>query len=164
MTDRFETFTPQASQAVRLAEEASRELGHGSVGTEHLLLGLLREGTGVAFRVLSECGVKEEKVKELMEELISGRAATRTKEDAWTPRAERVLENSCEEAARFKAPLVGTEHILIAIIRENDCVATRILNTMGASVQKIYVDLFSAMGEAGVMGKIAAVSVKAYAP
>ncbi len=153
MTDRFETFTPQASQAVRLAEEASRELGHGSVGTEHLLLGLLREGTGVAFRVLSECGVKEEKVKELMEELISGRAATRTKEDAWTPRAERVLENSCEEAARFKAPLVGTEHILIAIIRENDCVATRILNTMGASVQKIYVDLFSAMGEDAPAGR-----------
>ena len=153
MTGRFEKFTPQAREAIRLAEEASRTLGHGSVGTEHLLLGLLAEGTGVAFRVLSECGVEKEKVKELMQELISGSNALRTREDLWTPRAERVLENSYHEAVRFKAPLVGTEHILIAIIRENDCVATRILNTMGVSVQKIYVDLFSAMGEDAPAGR-----------
>ncbi len=153
MTGRFEKFTPQAREAIRLAEEASRTLGHGSVGTEHLLLGLLEEGTGVAFRVLSECGVEKEKVKELMQELISGSNALRTREDLWTPRAERVLENSYHEAVRFKAPLVGTEHILIAIIRENDCVATRILNTMGVSVQKIYVDLFSAMGEDAPAGR-----------
>ncbi|HJC46896.1 MAG TPA: ATP-dependent Clp protease ATP-binding subunit [Candidatus Lachnoclostridium pullistercoris] len=153
MTGRFEKFTPQAREAIRLAEEASRTLSHGSVGTEHLLLGLLEEGTGVAFRVLSECGVEKEKVKELMQELISGSNALKTKGELWTPRAERVLENSYHEAVRFKAPLVGTEHILIAIIRENDCVATRILNTMGVSVQKIYVDLFSAMGEDAPAGR-----------
>ena len=153
MTGRFEKFTPQAREAIRLAEEASRTLSHGSVGTEHLLLGLLEEGTGVAFRVLSECGVEKEKVKELMQELISGSNASKTKGELWTPRAERVLENSYHEAVRFKAPLVGTEHILIAIIRENDCVATRILNTMGVSVQKIYVDLFSAMGEDAPAGR-----------
>ena len=153
MTGRFEKFTPQAREAIRLAEEASRTLSHGSVGTEHLLLGLLEEGTGVAFRVLSECGVEKEKVIELMQELISGSNALKTRSEMWTPRAERVLENSYHEAVRFKAPLVGTEHILIAIIRENDCVATRILNTMGVSVQKIYVDLFSAMGEDAPAGR-----------
>ena len=147
MTGRYEKFTPQAREAIRLAEEAAQSLSHGSVGTEHLLLGLLEEGTGVAYRVLSECGVELSKVRELMEELISGNSALRTRGELWTPRAERVLENSYHEAVRFKAPLVGTEHILIAMIRENDCVATRILNTMGVSVQKIYVDLFSAMGE-----------------
>ena len=153
MTGRFEKFTPQAREAIRLAEEASRTLSHGSVGTEHLLLGLLEEGTGVASRVLSECGVEKEKVIELMQELISGSNALKTRSEMWTPRAERVLENSYHEAVRFKAPLVGTEHILIAIIRENDCVATRILNTMGVSVQKIYVDLFSAMGEDAPAGR-----------
>ena len=142
MTGRYEKFTPQAREAIRLAEEAAQSLSHGSVGTEHLLLGLLEEGTGVAYRVLSECGVELSKVRELMEELISGNSALRTRGELWTPRAERVLENSYHEAVRFKAPLVGTEHILIAMIRENDCVATRILNTMGVSVQKIYVDLF----------------------
>ena len=147
MTGRYEKFTPQAREAIRLAEEAAQSLSHGYVGTEHLLLGLLEEGTGVAYRVLSECGVELSKVRELMEELISGNSALRTRGELWTPRAERVLENSYHEAVRFKAPLVGTEHILIAMIRENDCVATRILNTMGVSVQKIYVDLFSAMGE-----------------
>ena len=147
MTGRYEKFTPQAREAIRLAEEAAQSLSHGSVGTEHLLLGLLEEGTGVAYRVLSECGVELSKVRELMEELISGNSALRTRGELWTPRAERVLENSYHEAVWFKAPLVGTEHILIAMIRENDCVATRILNTMGVSVQKIYVDLFSAMGE-----------------
>ena len=153
MTGRFEKFTPQAREAIRLAEEASRTLSHGSVGTEHLLLGLLEEGTGVASRVLSECGVEKEKVIELMQELISGSNALKTRSEMGTPRAERVLENSYHEAVRFKAPLVGTEHILIAIIRENDCVATRILNTMGVSVQKIYVDLFSAMGEDAPAGR-----------
>ena len=153
MTGRFEKFTPQAREAIRLAEEASRTLSHGSVGTEHLLLGLLEEGTGVASRVLSEGGGEKEKVIELMQELITGSKAIKTRSEMWTPRAERVLENSYHEAVRFKAPLVGTEHILIAIIRENDCVATRILNTMGVSVQKIYVDLFSAMGEDAPAGR-----------
>lgn len=153
MAGRFEKFTPQAREAIRLAEESADRLSHGSVGTEHLLLGLLEEGTGVAARVLSECGVDKEKVRELMKELISGSTSLKTKGEHWTPRAERVLENSYHEAVRFKAPLVGTEHLLIAMIRENDCVATRILNTMGVSVQKIYVDLFSAMGEDAPAGK-----------
>ena len=85
MTGRFEKFTPQAREAIRLAEEAARTLNHGSVGTEHLLLGLLEEGTGVAFRVLSECGVEKGKVEELMQELISGSNALKTRSEMWTP-------------------------------------------------------------------------------
>lgn len=147
MIDGFERFTPQARAAIELSRETARELGHHSVGTEHLLIGLLREETGVAARVLEECGVQEEKVLELISELLSFNQAVRVEEGSFTPRARKILENSYHEAVRFKAPLIGTEHILISMIRENDCVATRVLNTMGVSVQKIYIDLFAAMGE-----------------
>ncbi len=95
----------------------------------------------------------EDKVIELISELLSVNKNIRVEGDGLTPRARKVLENSYYEAARFKAPLIGTEHILIAMIRENDCVATRILNTIGVSIQKIYVDLFAAMGEDAPGGK-----------
>lgn len=153
MTDGLERFTPQAREALNLARIAADELGHDSVGTEHLLIGLMREGTGVAARVLEECGVEEDKVMELISELLAANTHVKLEGDGLTPRARKVLENSYYEAARFRAPLIGTEHILIAMIRETDCVATRILNTMGASVQKIYVDLFAAMGEDAPAGK-----------
>lgn len=153
MTDGLERFTPQAREALNLAREAADELGHDSMGTEHILIGLMREGSGVAARVLEECGVEEDKVIELISELLSANTSVRVEGDVLTPRARKVLENSYYEAARFKAPLIGTEHILIAMIRENDCVATRILNTMGVSVQKIYVDLYAAMGEDAPAGK-----------
>ena len=121
---------------------------HGYVGTEHLLIGLLQEGTGVAARVLEENGVEESKVVELVSQLISPNTSVQMAENAaYTPRARRVIENSYREAVRFKAAQIGTEHILIAILREGDCVASRLLNTMGISVQKLYIDLLAAMGE-----------------
>lgn len=145
MTDRF---TEKAKDAINLAVDVAENLGHSYVGTEHLLLGLLQEGTGVAASVLLECGVKEEKVMDLVRQLITPNQSVRVAEpSSYTPSARRVLENSYKEAVRFKAQLIGTEHILIAIIRENDCVASRLLNTMGISIQKLYVDLLAAMGE-----------------
>ena len=118
------------------------------MGTEHLLIGLLQEGTGVAARVLEENGVEESKVVELVSQLISPNTSVQMAENAaYTPRARRVIENSYREAVRFKAAQIGTEHILIAILREGDCVASRLLNTMGISVQKLYIDLLAAMGE-----------------
>lgn len=146
MIDRF-TANP-------MAVDAAESLGHNYVGTEHLLIGLLQEGTGVAARVLDECGVKVEKVMELVNQLITPNQTVSTAEqNTYTPRARKVIENSYREAVRFKAPLIGTEHILIAIIRENDCVASRLLNTMGISIQKLYVDLLSAMGEDASTGR-----------
>lgn len=144
----MERYTPQAKEALSLAVGMAESLNHGYVGTEHLLIGLLQEGTGVAARVLEENGVEESKVVELVSQLISPNTSVQMAENAaYTPRARRVIENSYREAVRFKAAQIGTEHILIAILREGDCVASRLLNTMGISVQKLYIDLLAAMGE-----------------
>lgn len=144
----MERYTPQAKEALSLAVGMAESLNHGYVGTEHLLIGLLQEGTGVAARVLEENGVEESKVVELVSQLISPNTSVQMAENAaYTPRARRVIENSYREAVRFKAAQIGTEHILIAILREVDCVASRLLNTMGISVQKLYIDLLAAMGE-----------------
>lgn len=144
----IDRFTAKAREAINLAVQAAAELGHSYVGTEHLLIGLLEEGEGVAARVLLENGVKEEKVISLVSQLISPDQIVRMEEESgYTPSARRVLENSYKEAVRFKARLIGTEHLLISIIRDNDCVASRLLNTIGVSIQKLYIDVLAAMGE-----------------
>ena len=144
----IDRFTAKAREAITLAVEVAEELGHSYVGTEHLLIGLLHEGSGVAAKVLEANNVREDKVIELVSQLISPNNTVRMAEqNGYTPSARRVIENSYREAVRFKAPLIGTEHLLIAMIRENDCVASRLLNTLGINVQKIYVDVLSAMGE-----------------
>ena len=143
----IDRFTAKARESINLAVQAAEELGHSYVGTEHLLIGLLEEGGGVAARVLSENGVKKEKVISLVSQLISPDQTVRMEESGYTPSARRVLENSYKEAVRFKARLIGTEHLLISIIRDNDCVASRLLNTIGISIQKLYIDVLAAMGE-----------------
>ena len=145
MTDRF---TAKAKEAIHLSVDAAQELGRSYVGTEHLLLGLIREGSGVAARVLKENGVEEGKVMDLISQLIApDNTVGLAEQEGYTPSARRVIENSYREAIRFKAPLIGTEHLLLAMIREGDCVAARLLNTMGISVQKLNIDLLVAMGE-----------------
>ena len=144
----MERYTPQAKEALGLAVGVAESLNHGYVGTEHLLIGLLQEGTGVAAKVLEENGVEENKVIELVSQLIAPNPTLKTADTAsYTPRARRVIENSYREAVRFKAAQIGTEHLLIAILREGDCVASRLLNTIGVSIQKVYIDLLAAMGE-----------------
>ena len=145
MTDRF---TAKAKEAIHLSVDAAQELGRSYVGTEHLLLGLIREGSGVAARVLKENGVEERKVMDLISQLIApDNTVGLAEQEGYTPSARRVIENSYREAIRFKAPLIGTAHLLLAMIREGDCVAARLLNTMGISVQKLNIDLLVAMGE-----------------
>ena len=144
MTDKL---TEQARNAIGLAIGAAEELGHNYVGTEHLLIGLLEEGTGVAARVLEACGVQADKVTELISQLISpNQNVGMLERGTYTPSASRALENSYREAVRFKAPLIGTEHILIALIRDGDCAASKLLNTMGVNLQKLYMELRAAMG------------------
>ncbi|MCC8061243.1 MAG: ATP-dependent Clp protease ATP-binding subunit [Clostridiales bacterium] len=144
----IDRFTEQAREAISLAVDAATQLEHNYVGTEHLLIGLLREEHGVAGRALNSGGVTAEKVINLVSQLISpSRSVGVAEPGSYTPRARRVLENSYREAVRFKAPLIGTEHLLIAMIRESDCAAARLLNTMGVSVQKLYLEILSAMGE-----------------
>ena len=143
-------FTEQAWNAIALSTRTANELGHNYVGTEHLLVGLLLEKEGVAARVLDANGVTADKVKELISQLIFPNQNVGTiGETVYTPGAVRVLNQSYREAVRFKAPLIGTEHLLIAMIRESDCAAVRLLNTMDVSLQKLYVDLRGAMGEDG---------------
>lgn len=149
-----ERYTPQAREALTLAVGAAEALNHGYVGTEHLLIGLLKEGTGVAAKVLEGNGVEEGRVIELVSQLIAPNPTVQTADRAaYTPRARRVIENSYREAVRFKASQIGTEHLLISILRESDCVAGRLLNTIGINIQKLYIDLLAAMGEDGPAAK-----------
>lgn len=144
----WERFTNKAQEALNLARESAVDFGHNYIGTEHLLMGLLQEGTGVAAKLLENYGVEVDRVVELVGELIAPATNVNVLEPAgYTPRAKRVLNNSYQEAMRQHSTLIGTEHILISIIREGDCAATRLLNTMNVNLKKLYVDLFAACGQ-----------------
>ena len=147
-------FTGKAKAALMLAEKAARSMRQGYVGTEHILLGLLREQTGVAARVLLENNVDEAQVLEMIRDLIAPEVGISLKErDGYSPRAVKVLEEAHKQAERFGAEITGTEHILLALIKEGENVAVRLLNTCGISTQKIYVDLLIAIGEDGGLYK-----------
>ena len=140
-------FTKSAQKALDCAERTAKSLGHNYVGTEHILLGLLKS-KGVASEVLQENGVETEKIQQLIEELLSvGNVATVIGQAEFTPRAQSVIEKSVAEAERLGAAVAGTEHILIALLKENDCVAVRVLNTKGINVQKLYIDVLTATGQ-----------------
>ena len=139
-------FTDNAKNAINLAKEVAYRLSHNYIGTEHLLIGLL-EVEGVASKVLEENGVSVEKVVELVNQLIApNNGVAMVDAGSFTPRSKRILDQSQKEATRLKAQLVGTEHILIALIKESDCIAVRLLNTLGVNVQKVYIDILTATG------------------
>lgn len=140
-------YTKQAEDAIRYAGRMAREMKHPYIGTEHLLLGLRQEYTGVAGQVLAQNGVEEEKIRHLMDELIAPAGdmldGRKPKE---SPRLGDILENSAKEAHRLHTSAVGTEHILLSMIRDVDCVATRILITLNINLQKIFQDIMAAAG------------------
>ena len=141
-------FTKKAMDALACAEEAAKELGHSYIGTEHILIGLIQEGTGVAAKILESYQVTEEKVINLVEQLINPAQPVTVEEvGGYSPTAVKVLNNSYIEARRFKSQLIGTEHILIAILKISECSATRLINTMNVNIRKMYVDLLVAMGQ-----------------
>ncbi len=142
------SYTTKAKAAIQTAARLSKTLHHNYIGTEHLMAGLLKEENGVAAKVLNENGVEYKKTIELIKELIApGEGVAIQEADGYSPRAKKVLEAAEKEANRFKSEKVGTEHILLAIIKETDCVASRLLNTLGVNVQKLFVDTLVAMGE-----------------
>jgi len=142
----YDKFTENAKNAISLARETAFRLSHNYIGTEHLLMGLLQVD-GVARKVLAENGVSAEKVLELINQLIAPSNGVEMMDGGdFTPRAKRIIDQSYKEAARLKASLVGTEHILIALIKEPDCIAIRLLNTLGVNIQKVYIDLLAASG------------------
>ena len=118
------------------------------VGTEHILTALVKEGTGVAAEVLTANNVDAGKLQKMIEELISpGEDTLVAEKDGYSPRTQRILQRASEEAERFGSEQIGTEHILLAILKEGDCAASRLLNTIGCNSQKLFVDVLTAMGE-----------------
>ncbi len=147
-------YTQKARKALELAARLSQKMHHNYIGTEHILLGLIQEKTGVAAQVLMENKVEEEKLLELIQNLIApGEDILVLDQDGYSPRTENVLENAGKEAERFRSEEIGTEHLLLAILKENESAAVRLLNTMGINLQKLYIDLLVAMGEEGSFSK-----------
>lgn len=134
---RFNGFTEKANKALNLAIDSAEKMGHTYVGSEHILLGLLREGNGVAYAVLDELGVKSDTIADFIKEKIGVGIRTTVTTDDFTPRTKRILQISVVQAARLGHNYVGTEHILIAIIEESDSYAVRFLNELGIKEQEI---------------------------
>ena len=142
-----ERYTKQAENVLALAKEAASSCGHSYIGTEHLLVGLVEEKEGTAGRVLEEFGIQADKAMALIDKLIAppGNTAVSQK-PGFSPRTRRVLEGAYAEAESMRFEEVGTEHILLAMLKETDCVGTRLLYTMGANIQKLYAAVLTAMG------------------
>uniref|UniRef100_A0A7S0S0H7 Clp R domain-containing protein n=1 Tax=Chlamydomonas leiostraca TaxID=1034604 RepID=A0A7S0S0H7_9CHLO len=158
----FERFTEKAIKVVMLAQEEARRLGHNFVGTEQLLLGLIGESTGIAAKVLKSMGVNLKDARVEVEKIIGRGSGFVAVEIPFTPRAKRVLEMSLEEARQLGHNYIGTEHILLGLLREGEGVAARVLETLGADPAKIRTQVIRMVGEsqetvgAGVGGAQAA--------
>ena len=147
-------YTAKAKTALGLAASAARSMGQNYIGTEHILLGLIRQQTGMAAQALLVNGVDETKLVDLIMELIAPTGHLDLKErEGYSPRAQQVIGLAFQIAEQYHASAVGTEHILMALIREGSNVAVRILSTMGVSLQKLYIDLLVSMGKDGNLYK-----------
>ena len=145
----FQRFTERARQAVVLAEEEARALNHNYIGTEHVLLGLLREEEGLAARVLVSLGVSLEEVREQVAEIIGqGDEVTLAQQIPFTPRAKKVLELSLREALTLGHRYIGTEHLLLGLARENEGVGARILLDSGVTAEAVRDTVIRALGGA----------------
>ncbi len=142
-------YTNQAKTAVKYAEKTARRYKHSYIGTEHLLAGLLHEEEGTAGMVLRDMGISEERLMEMIRKLIAPEESNVLTADraGYTPRAARMLEGAVEEADDLRSEKIGTEHLLLAMLREVDCMGTRLLHTMGVNIRKLQNEVLSAMGE-----------------
>ena len=145
----FERFTEKAIKVIMLAQEEARRLGHNFVGTEQILLGLVGEGTGVGPKVLKEMGVSLKDSRIEVEKIIGRGSGFVAVEIPFTPRAKRVLELSLEEARQLGHNYIGTEHLLLGLIREGEGVAARVLENLGVDLSKIRSQIIKALGESG---------------
>ncbi len=148
------SFTLNAKAALMIAEKFAKRMQQGYVGCEHILLGLVEESNGTAATVLQENGVDAAKIREMIQDMIAfDTSVLLDKKEKYSPRALTILEDAHEMAVRFKSDETGTEHILLALLKEGENVAVRLINTIGVSVQKLYVDTLIAMGEDGAIYK-----------
>src|SRR5437588_582594 len=137
MPDRFDKFTERARKVLQLAQEEAQRFNHNYIGTEHLLLGLVREGEGVAAKVLANLGVDLNKVRSAVEFIIGRGERTVTGDIGLTPRAKKVIELSVEEARRLNHNYIGTEHLLLGLVREGEGIAAGVLESLGVSLDKV---------------------------
>lgn len=144
-----EQFTRQAESALELAKKNAQSCKHGYIGTEHILIGLLKEKEGTAGMVLEEFGVEEERLLALIEKLIAPPdtgTAVAERAPEYSPRARKIINNAAKESEIRHGKGIGTEHLMIAVLKETDCVATRLLYTLGVNIQKLFAGVLSAMG------------------
>ncbi|MBR1853072.1 MAG: ATP-dependent Clp protease ATP-binding subunit, partial [Lachnospiraceae bacterium] len=147
-------FTDRAKEALAQASKCARALKQGYIGTEHILVGLLTAKGGVAYQVLSDNGVDVDQVKDMIQDLIAFDKGVALRErEGYSPRARKILDEAHRQAERFKQKQTGTEHLLLALIKEGENVAVRLLNTLSVNVQKIYVDTLLAIGQDGNLYK-----------
>ena len=133
----FVKFTDRARRVVVHAQEEARMLNHNYIGTEHLLLGLIREGGGVGAKALESLGISLEAVRQQVEEIIGQGQQTPSGHIPFTARAKKVLELSLREAKELGHPYIGTEHIVLALIREGEGVAAQVLISVGADLERV---------------------------
>ena len=139
-------FTNKAKKVIEIANDISVELGHNYIGTEHILYGLVKEGEGIATKVLNNKGITEEKVRVKIEEIL-GRGREIKETLGFTPRTKRVLKNAFLEAKRIGYNYIGTEHLLLAIMKEGECVAVRIITELNVEISKIYNEIAKVINE-----------------
>lgn len=141
-------YTDKAREVLQLAKKAAKKFHQSYIGTEHLLLGLVSESTGVASKVLFDNGVEAAQIADMIKDLLVPDSVTLLAErNEFSPRAQMVLDEAQRQADRFNANKIGTEHILLGLLREGDSVAIRLLNTIGVSINKLYMDTLVSMGE-----------------
>ena len=140
-------FTPGAEEVLRLSQEAASELGHGYVGTEHLLLGLIREQEGTAHQVLAEAGLTDDMIVEILKKSVGAGLPGGNPAQGLTPRAKRVIEIAMEDSMRGGYNYVGTEHLLAGLLREGNNMAVRILRTAGVDPRQLYTALMQKLSE-----------------
>jgi ATP-dependent Clp protease ATP-binding subunit ClpC len=139
----FERFTDRARRVVVLAQEEARMLNHNYIGTEHILLGLIHEGEGVAARAMEALGISLEQVRKDIEELIGQGSSSAPSHIPFTPRAKKVLELALREALQLGHNYIGTEHILLGLVREGEGVGAQVLRNRGASLDAVRVEVVS---------------------
>lgn len=148
----FNRFTERAQRVLLLAQEEAMRLGHPHVGTEHILLGLIREGQGVAAKVLAALGIEADSVRSMVEQAVGRGQGGLSGEIALTPRGKRVLELSVNEARRIGHNYVGTEHLLLGVVREGEGLAAQVLRGLGADLGKVRQSVMQMLGETGAPG------------
>jgi ATP-dependent Clp protease ATP-binding subunit ClpC len=147
--NRYDKFTDRARKVLTLAQEEARRFNHNYIGTEHLLLGLVREGEGVAARVLRNLGVELDKVRNSVEFIIGRGDRTVIGEVGLTPRAKKVIELAVDEARRFNHNYIGTEHLLLGLIREGEGIGADVLASLGINREKARAEILRELGQSG---------------